>query len=147
MKVTMKFEALIDAPRARVWDVMLSDATYRKWTEPFGEGGYFEGSWEQGTRMRFLAPGGDGMVAEIAENRKHEFVSIRHLGEIRDGVEDTTSGAVREWAPAHENYAFDDAGSGTRVTIELETMQEWAEPMAEVFPRALALLKELCEAD
>jgi hypothetical protein len=34
------------------------------------------------------------MVAVIAEHRPQEFLSIEHLGEIRNGVEDTASEAV-----------------------------------------------------
>jgi hypothetical protein len=46
------------------------------------------------------------MTAEIAENRPFEFVSIRHLGIIKDGVDDTESPASRAWTPAFENYTF-----------------------------------------
>ena len=51
------------------------------------------------------------MTAVIVENKPNDFVSIRHLGVIEKGVEDTTSEKVR----------------------------------ADTYPRALALLKELCE--
>jgi len=57
-----------------------------------------------GERIQFLSPSGDGMVAEIAENRTNEFISIRQLGLIKKGVEDTESEAVRAWAPVYENY-------------------------------------------
>jgi hypothetical protein len=37
------------------------------------------------------------MVAEIAENRRNEFISIRHLGFIANGIVDTTSEVVKAW--------------------------------------------------
>ena len=65
----MEFSVTIQAPPERVWETAFADHGYRQWTVPFCEGSYFEGSWESGARMRFLAPGGAGMVAEIAESQ------------------------------------------------------------------------------
>ena len=75
----LQFSIDIRAPRATVWRKMLEQESYRDWTSEFTEGSYYEGSWEQGSKIRFLSPGGEGMVAEIAESRPLEFVSIRHL--------------------------------------------------------------------
>ena len=108
MTKTLTFEIAIRAPRARVWDIMLDPETYKAWTSAFCEGSYFVGSWDEGAKIQFLSPSGDGMTAVIAENRPHEFVSIRHLGVIEKGVEDTSSAKVRAWAPAYENYRFSD---------------------------------------
>ena len=146
MKKTLTFTEAIAAPRAVVWETMLGEETYREWTAPFCEGSYYEGSWDPGCRICFMAPNGDGMVAEIAASRPLEFVSIRHLGEIKDGVEDTTSEQVRAWAPAHENYSFAKTADGTEVTVELETLAEYEQYLSELYPKALAILRELCEA-
>lgn len=142
---TLTFETTIGAPRHQVCATMLAPDTYQAWTAAFCEGSCFVGSWEAGARIRFLGPSGDGMVAEIAENRPGEFVSIRHLGMIENGVEDTTSEKVRAWAPAYENYAFADAPGGCRLTVTLDTVPEYEAFMQETFPKALALLKDLCE--
>ena len=85
------------------------------------------------------------MTAEIAQNRPFEFVSIRHLGEVRNGVEDTTSEAVKAWAPAYENFSFADSGSGCTVTVSVDTVAAYEAYMLETYPKALALLKALCE--
>jgi uncharacterized protein YndB with AHSA1/START domain len=145
-KERMQFSARIDAPRKNVWDAMLAPDTYKQWTAEFMAGSYYEGSWDAGERIRFLSPDGGGMLAQIAENRPYEYVSIKHIGEIKDGVEDTTSETVRTWAPAFENYTFTDAGSGTDVHVEMDVMPEYEEYMGKAWPRALARLKEICEA-
>ena len=147
MKRTLEFTIDIQAPRARVWDAMLGPETYKRWTAPFCDGSYYTGSWEQGSPIRFLTPAGEGMVAEIAENRPHEFVSIRHLGAIeRGGAEDVSSDKVRSWAPAYENYAFADMpGGGTRVRVSVDSLPDYVEFMQQTFPRALQALKALCE--
>jgi hypothetical protein len=148
MKKALTFSISIKAPKRFVWETMLGDQGYRIWTSAFGEGSHFSGSWDEGSKIQFLGPGGDGgMIAVIAENKPYEFLSIRHLGEISKGIEDTTSEKVRAWAPAYENYSFAEANGGTTVTVYLETSPEWEEFMLEAFPKALNLLKELCERD
>lgn len=147
MKKTLRFSTVIQAPPARVWERMLAPDSYGEWTAAFMEGSRYEGSWEPGQRIRFLSPAGEGMVAEIAENRRGEFVSIRHLGEIRpDGTEDLDSPAVRAWAPAYENYRFIARGDGaTEVQVEMDTMPSYEAFMQEVWPKALERLKAVCE--
>lgn len=144
----IQFISTINAPVPTVWRLMLGVEGYKRWASAFAEGCYFEGSWEQGAKITFLAPpSGDGMVSEIAQNRTHEFISIRHLGFISHGVEDTTSESVRAWAPAYENYTFNSVPEGTKLIIELEVISEWAQYMNEAWPKALALLKQLSEAE
>lgn len=144
----LQFTRTIHAPVATVWEKMLDPEDYRRWTAAFAPGSRFEGSWEQGAKIRFLAPpANDGMLSEIAENRHHEFISIRHLGMLRDGVEDTTSDAVRAWAPAYENYTFTAVPGGTRLVIDQDVPADWAEHMLDGWPKALALLAALCEPE
>lgn len=143
---TLKFEILIEAPVAQVYAAMIDPADYREWTRVFAEGSHYEGSWQQGERIRFLSPSGDGMLSEIAENRPEEFISIRHLGMIEKGVEDTTSDAVKAWAPSYENYRFVAVPQGTRVEVDLQITPDWVEMMQATWPQALLTLKTLCEA-
>lgn len=143
---TLTFETTIRAPRRAVWATMLGPEGYQAWTAAFCEGSHYVGSWDEGARIRFLAPSGDGMVSVIAEHRPEEFVSIRHLGMIEKGVEDTTSEKVRSWAPAYENYRFTDGPEGgCTVTVTLDTAADWEAYMLDTYPKALALLKGLCE--
>ena len=103
----LTFTATIKAPRELVWNTMLDPASYREWTKPFMDGSYYEGSWDEGATIRFLSPSGEGMVATIVRNEPHTFISIRHLGFVANGRDDTTSEAATSWAPAHENYRFE----------------------------------------
>lgn len=145
MTKTLTFTVSIQAPRRLVWDTMLGAETYQAWTAAFCEGSSFTGSWDEGSKIQFLGPNGDGMTAVIAVNRPYEHISIRHLGEVRQGVEDTTSDKVKAWAPAYENYSFAEAAGGTTITVDLDTVPEYEQYMLETFPKALGLLKDLCE--
>jgi hypothetical protein len=142
----LRFSAVIEASRDAVWKTMFSPDTYRIWTAEFAEGSYFEGSWDKGARIRFLVPGGNGMAAVIAESRPHEFLSLRLLGEIKDGVEETESEAVRNRAPSYENYSLSDAGSSTELRVELDVTAEFEDYMTRTWPRALSRLKTICES-
>lgn len=141
----MHFEVEINAPLAKVWQTMLSPDTFKAWTAAFAQGSYYEGSWDQGSRIRFLTPEGEGMVAEIAENRKHEFVSIRHLGFVKNGVDDTQSPEAKSWAPLYENYTFTEKGGVTTVRVDSDTPPDMEDMLRELWPQALGKLKEICE--
>ena len=147
MKKTLEFAVTIRAPRPKVWDTMLGQETYKDWTSAFCDGSHYSGSWAKGEKMKFLAPNGDGMTSVIAENRLHEYISIRHLGEIAGGVEDTTSEKVRSWAPAYENYTFSEVAGGTKVRVDVDVLPEYETYMKETFPKSLDRLRVLCEGN
>ena len=128
---------------------MLDDASYREWTSEFNEGSYFEGSWELGSEIRFLGPNdgesADGMIATVAENRPHEYLSLEYTGQIVDGVDDTTSATAKELAGSHENYSFSESGSVTTLSVDVDSAEEYADMMDEAWPKALATLKAIAE--
>jgi uncharacterized protein YndB with AHSA1/START domain len=146
---TLHFSVRIEAPREKVWRTMLNDRTYRQWTEVFSAGSHFVGNWEKGSKILFLAPDKNGkmagMVSTIAENRPNEFISIKHLGVVSNGVEDTVSKAVKNWSGALENYTFQEKNGGTEVIIDTDSDDEFESMFKEIWPRALDKLKELAE--
>jgi uncharacterized protein YndB with AHSA1/START domain len=143
----LHFSAVINAPRRKVWDTMLDDATYRQWTEAFNPGGsYYEGSWETGSEIRFLGPGEGGklggMISRIRESRPHEFVSIQHLGEMRDGKDLLWPESVESF----ENYTLRDVDGGTELLVDLDVIDEYKGMFEDLWPKALAKLKEMAES-
>jgi uncharacterized protein YndB with AHSA1/START domain len=145
----LEFSVRIDAPREKVWETMLGDATYRQWTSIWAEGSHYVGDWSEGSRILFLAPGEKGpagMVSRIRRNRPHELISIEHVGVVEDGEEDTSSEAVAAWAGALENYTFREVDGGTEVRVEMDTTEEFREMFEATWPKALERLKELAEA-
>ncbi len=146
---TLRFSIVINAPKERVWNTMLDDATYRQWTEAFTPGSHYVGDWSKGSKILFLGPDPagklSGIVSRIKENRRYEYISIEHLGVVQDGKEDTTSDAVKAWAGAHENYTFKERGGKTEVLVEMDSADEYKEMFQEKWPQALQKLKELAE--
>ncbi|MGV3515747.1 MAG: SRPBCC family protein [Luteitalea sp.] len=151
-KQTLHFGITINAPKARVWDTMLQDATYRQWTTAFNPGGssWYEGDWTPGSRILFLGSGPNGelggMVSRIKDARPYDFVSIEHLGVVQDGEEDTTSDMAKQFAPALENYTFVDKDGATEVLVDMDTAEEHRQMFEGTWPNALRLLKQLAEA-
>lgn len=137
----------IQAPVEKVWHAMLDDATYREWTAVFDPSSRFIGTWEKGSKMLFVGgeKGDMGMVSYIEEVRPHEFVSIKHVGMLKDGVEDTTSEDAKKWAPAYENYTFKVMGSETEVVVDVDMDEKYAEEFDRMWPAALQKLKEIAE--
>ncbi len=144
------FSIFVIAPKEKVWDTMLDDASYREWTTAFNPGSYYKGDWSQGSKILFLGPNPDGsgeggMVSRIQENRQYEFISIEHLGIIQNGVEDTTSEEVKKWTPAFENYTFTEKDGGTEVSVDMDVADEYKGMFEDMWPKALQILKELVE--
>jgi uncharacterized protein YndB with AHSA1/START domain len=138
----------INAPREKVWNTMLGDASYREWTKAFHEGSYFKGDWSEGSKILFIGPdenGEMGMVSRIKENRPYEFISIEHLGIYKNGVEDTTSDEAKQWAPAYENYTFTEKDGGTELTVDQDIEEEYKTSFEEMWTKALEKLKALAE--
>jgi uncharacterized protein YndB with AHSA1/START domain len=143
----------IEAPKEKVWQVMFDDETYREWTEAFHVGSYFEGNWEKGSKMRFVADddeGMSGMYSQVVENRPYEYLSLEHLGEIVDGEIDTESEEAQEWIGAHENYTLSENDGVTTLTVDLDGEgfdEEISEMFEQMWPPALEKLKEIAERE
>jgi hypothetical protein len=139
----LHFSITIQAPKARVHQLMLADKTYREWASLFAEGSYYQGSWEQGTQMLFTnADAGSGMSAHIAAHRPAEFVSIELLGMLNNGVLDTAN----PLQGAFENYSYTEKDGITTLQVELKELPaEWAEYLESTWPKALEKLKTICE--
>lgn len=141
---------VIKAPKEKVWHTMLDDATYRDWTSAFNAGSYYVGDWSKGSKILFLGPnpggpGEGGMVSRIAENKQYEFISIEHLGIVKDGIEDTTSEEATKWAPAFENYTFNEVDGGTEVRVDMDIENEHAALFDKMWNEALRRLKAIAE--
>lgn len=129
---------------------MLDDASYRQWTKAFNASSRFEGDWSEGSKILFIGDNPDGsgeggMVSRIKENRPYEFMSIEHLGILKDGVEDTSSEEAKRWTPAFENYTFKEKDGGTEVLVDMDSAEEFASMFEDMWPKALQALKELAE--
>ena len=140
------FHISINAPKESVWQTLWNDSTYRQWTSVFAEGSRAETDWKTGSKILFTDGKGSGMVSTVAENKPYEFMSIRHLGVLKDGVEEIDSPEVQKWAGALENYTLRSQGGKTELDVDMDTTEEFSDYFETTWPKALEKLKEVAEA-
>ncbi len=145
----IRHQIRIKAGVNHTYKTMIDDKHYRDWTSVFNPGSYFSGSWNKGSTIYFIGTGEDGktggMVSRIKENIPGKFISIEHLGMLSDGKEILSGPEVENWAGAEENYSFSGDDQNTLLTVELDTGGDYADYFNETWPKALQLLKEICE--
>jgi hypothetical protein len=139
------FSITINAQKEKIWKVMLDDSTYRDWSSAFQEGSYAVTDWKEGSKALFLTPEGSGMVSRIVGHRPNEFLSIKHLGTVKNGVEDTDSEKSKEWTNALENYTLREQDGKSTLTVEMDVTEEYRSYFEETWPKALGKLKEISE--
>jgi uncharacterized protein YndB with AHSA1/START domain len=142
----MEFSITINAQPEKVWDVIIGKDTYSLWTAPFAAGSTVKTDWKKGSKAVFLDGAGNGMVSEIVESIPGKFLSIHHLGEVKNGVEDLTTYEGEQWGDALENYTFKSVnGNQTLWLVHMDMNDNYVEYMEETWPLALQKVKDLAE--
>jgi len=150
----LNFQIEINANKEKVWEKMLSDEGYRIWTSAFNSNGSwyekeYKGALVPGEKVKFLGPDGEGkiggMLSQVEAVGKHEFIYFKHYGFVMNGIELTDTPEIKAWAPACENYTFTEIGNSTKVEIYIEVAAEWSAMMKDSWPKALLVLKDICE--
>jgi len=145
----LHFEIIIDAGVDKVYNTMIDKKMYSEWTAEFNPTSYYKGSWEKGSKILFLGaePGAaaDGMVSRIKENIPNRYISIEHVGFVKDGKEITSGPELEKWAGMLENYMFTDLGGKTLVSVDMDSNDEFKSYLLRTWPKALKKLKSICE--
>lgn len=147
----LNFKVAIEAPREKVWKVMLDSETYQEWASNFMPGSYYLGGWTEGSKIVFLAPDEkddlSGLVGRIKKSIHGECISIEYTGVVEEEEEHSYQEFEEEWKGARENYIFNQMEDGTELLIQLDTPDEYVEDMKELWPSALNALKKLVEKE
>lgn len=141
---TIKKTIDINAPKDKVYDVLMQDKYTRIWYGEFKEGSHAETDWKVGSKARFTDNEGGGMVARIIENKPSEKISIEYEGVIANGIEDYDSAEAKKWKGGHETYKLSGDGT-THLSIESEMAPEFYDIMSESWDKGLKKIKELSE--
>ena len=142
----INFSTNINATKEKVWEILWNLDSYKAWTSAFMEGSYAKtDNWKEGSKVLFLDPKGSGMVSMVAVNKPNEYMSFKHLGEVKDGVEDTTSDRVKVWAGSTENYTLKGENGTTTLSVDMDITPEFKEMFEKMWPNALGKIKALAE--
>jgi uncharacterized protein YndB with AHSA1/START domain len=143
----LEFKINISAPKQRVWETMLNAATYKEWAQAAWPGSFYEGTWAENEKIRFIGNQGSGTLALIKKYQPYDHIAATHIAALLPGgVEDTDSDLAKGWIGTKESYTFTEQDNHTNVVVEIITNPSWEEMFADGWPKALAKLKEICEA-
>ena len=142
---TLSFSIEIDAPKEKVWNILWDDSTYRKWANVFYEGSYAVSDWDQGSKVLFLGPSGDGMFSVIDKKVLNREMSFKHLGVVKDGEEQPETEESKKWAGATENYKLEGENGNTELEVTIEVVESHEQYFKDTFPKALEAVKNLAE--
>lgn len=142
----LTFSAIINAPKKRVWEIMLGPETYQIWTGAAWPGSLYVGSWEQGSEIRFTSPEGSGTLAKLLVCQPYDHIVAEHIAILLPGgVEDRDSEQTKTWIGSIEEYTFKENDNKTELVITMKIYPEWEAMFNTDWPKALAKLQEICE--
>lgn len=142
----LHFSVDIDAPKEKVWDTLWAKGKHETWTAVFSEGSTVETDWKEGSKVLFTDGKGSGMVSKIAANKPNEYMSFTHLGEMHNGVEDTTSEKVKQWQGATESYTLTENNGGTKLDVDMDISPDYKDYFQDTWPKAIEVIKSLAES-
>lgn len=140
-----QFRILINAPKQKIWEILWGDNTYPEWTSVFAPGSKAETDWKKGNKVIFGDGKGQGMVATIADSIPNEFMSFKHLGTVKDGIEDYESPETKQWAGALENYTLQTKDGMTELVVDMDITEDYADYFMKTWPQAMDKIKQLAE--
>lgn len=145
-KQKLRLTKEINAPKEKIWDVLLQDETYRIWTSVFHPGSYADtDNWEEGSMVYFKTPEGDGLASRILEHKPQEVISFEHLAVLKNGVEDTENEEAKKWKGFKETYWLKEKDGACELVVEQDITNDYAEYFEKIWPQALDKVKELSE--
>ena len=138
----------INATPQKVWDTMIGQETYKEWTAAAWPTSDFKGEWKQGENLYFAGHDGSGTLATVTTFDPYNKILLTHIALLQPGsVEDRESEWAHKWIGSLEGYNFVEKNGTTDLTIDMKIYDEWEEMFNKDWPKALARLKEICEAN
>lgn len=135
----------INAPKEKVWDVLLQDKFTRVWYAEFSEGSHAETDWKVGSKVVFTDSSESGLVGKVMVNKPHEIISVEYQGLVMAGKEDYESDDAKAVKGGRETYQLSEKDGVTRVSIEADMSAEYFESMSVAWDKALLKIKTLSE--
>jgi len=143
--IKIKHSTRINAPADKVWDMMWDYNTYCQWTRPFSDGSYAVSDWKQGSKVHFLVPSGGGMYSKISRMEKNKCMVFKPIGEIKNFEELEPTDEMKSWQEGAESYFLEEENGSTLLTVELDTIEQYADMFNDAFPKSLEIIKQLSE--
>lgn len=142
---TLEFKIRIKASPGKIWSVLWDDETYRIWTGAFCEGSYAVSDWNEGDKIHFMSPNGEGMNSIIEKKVPNEYMAFKHIGEIKDFKEQPLNEETEKWSGYMETYRLIPDDEFTDLISQVDVIEKHIDYFKEAFPKGLESVKELSE--
>ncbi|SFB28017.1 hypothetical protein SAMN05660845_2372 [Flavobacterium swingsii] len=142
---TLEFKIEINAPKEKVWNTLWNDETYRKWTNVFCEGTYAVSNWNEGDKIHFLSPNGEGMNSIIDKKIENEYIAFKHLSTIKNFEAMPIDDESNEWTGSLETYRLTQNNSTIILEVKIDTLEKYVDYFKNTFPNGLEMVKTLSE--
>ena len=85
------------------------------------------------------------MFSIIARKIPNEFMSFRHLGTVKNEIEQPDTEETKKWSGAMENYELKGKDGNTELAVTLDITDDHEQYFKDTFPKALDDIKSLAE--
>lgn len=140
----LQFSTEVHASKAKVWDSLWQDETFRQWAGLIDPGTYMVGEFEEGNEVQFIsAENGYGVTSLVEKVVPGELLILRHSA---DTQEEGSQDREKQWTGGKETYTLTEKDGSTMLTAAFDVPTELEEYFTINYPRALARVKEMAEA-
>lgn len=143
----LTFSIDINAPKEKVWYSLWDDENYEEWTSAFCEGSFTISDWNEGSKIYFLDPNGNGMNSKITIKKPFETMLFSHYGELKNFEELPLTEETKAWSGSEERYDLSEKNGVTTVSATVDVVEKYFDYFNEVFPKALEKLKAIAESN
>lgn len=139
----IQFSIEINAAKARVWETLWEDITFRDWANIIDEGTYMKGVMKEGNEIQFISSvSGYGVTDLVEKLNPNDFVLFRHGADTKESGQQERE---KEWTGGTESYSLAEKNGVTTLIVKTDVPKEQEETFNIRFPRALERLKMLAE--
>lgn len=136
----LEFSVQINADVDRVWQVLFEQDDNGLWPAALDEGTAFEGTWAEGSIVKFLDSKNNGMYNLVEKNILHNELRMKHLGWIMDGKL-----IPQNWGDSSVSYILISNENGTLLKGEINSLDEFVSFFEAKYPKNFTNIKELAE--
>ena len=142
----LNYSIEINAKKEHVWKTMLEKETYQEWAKAFSSGSTFIGEWKQGETILFFDNDLGGTKALLEIFNPYDEILAKHVSMVdKEMNENNEVEMAKKWNGSTERYTFNEVGNKTKLDIEISTDDVFSEMFNTGWPKALGIIKSLCE--
>ena len=125
---------------------MLEPETYQEWVKAFSSDSMFIGEWKLGEILLFFDPNLGGSKAVLKTFNPYDEILAKHISMVdEDRNENNENEMAKKWIGSTERYTINVVVKKTKLGIEITTDETFTEMFNSGWPKALEIIKSLCE--